>query len=75
MLSRRCPNSDPKKQENIEGRIVVARNIHWNLPSSVHNAIGNPFARDRIAVLEGLAHLHRVGNDLVQPKEPMDTSG
>ncbi len=36
--------------------MVVARSIHWNLPSSVHNAIGNPFARDRIAVLEGLVH-------------------
>ncbi|MGB7795735.1 MAG: caspase family protein, partial [Pseudonocardiaceae bacterium] len=60
------PQQRPKKQENVEGRIVVARNIHWNLPAYVHNAIESPVARDRLAVLEGLAHLHRVGNDLVQ---------
>jgi YVTN family beta-propeller protein len=60
------PQQRLKKQENIEGRIVVARNIHWNLPAYVHNAIESPVARDRLAVLEGLAHLHRVGNDLVQ---------
>jgi YVTN family beta-propeller protein len=60
------PQQRPKKQENIEGRIVVARNIHWNLPAYVHNAIESPVARDRLAVLEGLVHLHRVGNDLVR---------
>jgi len=60
------PHQRPKKQENIEGCIVVARNIHWNLPASVRNAIESPFARDRIASLEVLAHLYRVSNDLVR---------
>jgi len=60
------PQQRPKKQENIEGRIVVARNIHWNLPAYVQNAIESPVARDRLAVLEILAHLHRVGNELVR---------
>ena len=32
----------------------------------MHNAIKSPFARDRITVLEDLAHLYRVGNDLVR---------
>lgn len=59
-----------QKQENIEGRIVVARNIHWSLPASVHNAIVSLFPRDRIAVLEGFTHPHRVGNDLVQAEVP-----
>jgi uncharacterized caspase-like protein len=60
------PQQRPKKQENVEGRIVIARNIHWRLPTYVRNAIESPFARDRLAVLESLVHLHRVGNDLVQ---------
>ena len=60
------PQQRPKKQENVEGRIVIARNIHWSLPAYMRNAIKSPFTQDRLAVLEGLAHLHRVGNDLVQ---------
>ncbi|MGH3868804.1 MAG: caspase family protein, partial [Pseudonocardiaceae bacterium] len=60
------PQQRPKKQENIEGRIVIARNIHWSLPTHVRNAIESPFAQDRLTALEGLAHLHRVGNDPVQ---------
>jgi YVTN family beta-propeller protein len=60
------PQQRPKKQENIEGNIVIARNIHWDLPVYVHNAIESPITRDRIAALEGLTHLHRVGNDLVR---------
>ncbi|MGH8601986.1 MAG: caspase, EACC1-associated type, partial [Gammaproteobacteria bacterium] len=60
------PQQRPKKQENVEGRIVIARNIHWSLPTYIRNAIESPFARDRLAVLEGLVHLYRVGNDLVR---------
>jgi hypothetical protein len=56
----------PKKQENIEGRIIIARNIHWGLPAYMQHAIQSPVALDRLTVLEGLAHLHRVGNDLVR---------
>jgi uncharacterized caspase-like protein len=62
------PQQRPKKQENIEGRIVIARNIHWSLPAYVHNALESPFARDRIAVLEGLAHLYRVGMTSSEPR-------
>ncbi|MGH3975537.1 MAG: caspase family protein, partial [Pseudonocardiaceae bacterium] len=60
------PQQRPKKQENVEGRIVIARNIHWSLPAYIRNAIESPLARDRLAILEDLAHLHRVGNDIVQ---------
>ncbi|MGH3885951.1 MAG: caspase, EACC1-associated type [Pseudonocardiaceae bacterium] len=60
------PQQRPKKQENVEGRIVIARNIHWSLPVYVRSAIESPFARDRLVVLEGLVHLYRVGNDLVR---------
>ena len=60
------PQQRPKKLENVEGRIVIARNIHWSLPAHVRDAIESPFARDRLAILEGLAHLHRIGNHLVR---------
>jgi len=60
------PQQRPKKQENVEGRIVIARNIHWRLPDYVRNAIESPFPRDRLAVFDVLTHLHRVGNDLVR---------
>jgi uncharacterized caspase-like protein len=60
------PQQRPKKQENVEGRIVIARNVHWRLPVHVRKAIESPFVGDRLAVFEGLAHLHRVGNDVVR---------
>src|SRR5512144_1895134 len=60
------PQQRPKKQENIEGRIVVARNIHWQLPNYVRSAISSPISTDRLGALDGLRHLHRVGNDLVR---------
>ena len=60
------PQQRPKKQENIEGRIIIARNIHWRLPAYIHNAVESTFAQDRVAALERLAHLHRIGNDLVR---------
>jgi YVTN family beta-propeller protein len=65
-VTEEMPQQRPKKQENIEGRIVIARNINWSLPVPVRNAIESPIARDRLAVLESLAHLHRVGNDHVR---------
>ncbi|MBV9767674.1 MAG: hypothetical protein JOZ48_22735 [Acidobacteriaceae bacterium] len=60
------PQQRPKKQENVEGRIIIARNINWRMPDYIRTAIDSPVVRDRLAVFTGLAHLHRVGNDLVQ---------
>ena len=65
-VTEEMPQQRPKKQENVEVRIVIARNIHWSLPAHIRNAIESPVARERLAVVEGLAHLHRVGNDLVR---------
>jgi YVTN family beta-propeller protein len=31
-VTEEMPQQRPKKQENVEGRIVIARNIHWRLP-------------------------------------------
>jgi hypothetical protein len=60
------PQQRPKKQDSAEGRIIIARNIHWSLPTYLRNAIESPFAQDRLAALESLAYLHRVGNDSVR---------
>jgi hypothetical protein len=60
------PQQRPKKQDNVEGRTVIARNVNWTLPAHLRHAIGSPIATDRLAALEGLAHLHRIGNDHVR---------
>ena len=60
------PQQRPKKQDNIEGRIVIARNVNWTLPTYLRNAIKSPIATDRLAALDGLEHLYRVGNDHVR---------
>jgi YVTN family beta-propeller protein len=60
------PQQRPKKQENVEGRIVIARNINWTLPAYLRNALASPIPTDRLAALDGLTHLHRIGNDLVR---------
>ncbi|MEU6201382.1 caspase family protein [Streptomyces sp. NPDC047061] len=60
------PQQRPKKQDNVEGRIVIARNINWTLPTHLRNALRSPIADDRLASLDGLAHLHRIGNDTVR---------
>ncbi|MGI9003862.1 MAG: caspase family protein [Pseudonocardia sp.] len=60
------PQQRPKKQDDVEGRIVIARNINWSLPTHLRHAINSPIATDRLNALEGLAHLHRIGNDVVR---------
>src|SRR5262249_21981813 len=62
------PQQRPKKQDNVEGRIVIARNINWTLPGYLRNAIASPIATDRLAALDGLDHLRRIGNDLVRAR-------
>lgn len=60
------PQQRPKKQSNVEGRIVIARNVGWTLPGYLRNALGSPIATDRLGALEALLHLHRIGNSTVQ---------
>jgi hypothetical protein len=60
------PQQRPKKQENVEGRIVIAQNVHWTLPGYVKNAIASPLARERRAVVDVLAHLYQGGNQVVR---------
>jgi len=60
------PQQRPKKQDNVEGRTVIATNINWTLPAHLRNAISSPIANDRLGALDGLAHLHRIGNETVR---------
>ncbi|MDQ0763070.1 caspase, EACC1-associated type [Streptomyces canus] len=60
------PQQRPKRQDNVEGRTVIASNINWTLPAYLRNAIGSPLAQDRLGALDGLVHLHRIGNDRVR---------
>jgi phosphate transport system substrate-binding protein len=60
------PQQRPKKLDNVEGRTVLATNVNWMLPSYLRNAIVSPIAADRRAALEGLDHLHRIGNAMVR---------
>ena len=59
------PQQRPKKQEDVDGRILIARNVHWTLPAHLRHALESPIAAQRLSV-DGLAHLHRVGNDVVR---------
>src|SRR5215217_2766679 len=60
------PQQRPKKQEDVDGRILIARNVHWTLPAYLQHAIESPIAAQRLGAVEGLAHLHRVGTDVVR---------
>jgi len=60
------PQQRPKKQEDVDGRILIARNVHWTLPTHLRYAIESPISAQRLSAVEGLAHLHRVGNELVR---------
>ncbi|PKV89167.1 PQQ-binding-like beta-propeller repeat protein [Streptomyces sp. TLI_146] len=62
------PQQRPKKQENVEGRIVIARNVNWQLPAHVRHALASPLAADRLGAIEGLADRHRIGNATVRQR-------
>jgi len=60
------PRQRPKKQENVEGRIVIARNVNWALPAQIQLALSSPIATVRLGAVEPLAHLRRHGNAAVR---------
>lgn len=60
------PQQRPKKQDDVEGRIVIARNINWRLPSHLAHALRSPMPSDRLAAVEGMAHLYLIGNQQVR---------
>ncbi|WP_262061322.1 caspase, EACC1-associated type [Streptomyces sp. STR69] len=60
------PRQRPKKQDDVEGRIVIARNVNWALPAHLRHALRSPIATDRLGAVESLAHLYRIGNETVR---------
>ncbi|MFD4553555.1 caspase family protein [Streptomyces sp. NPDC058469] len=62
------PQQRPKKQDNVEGRIIIARNVNWSLPTHLRHSLNSPIAVDRLAALDALDHLYRIGNDLVRQR-------
>lgn len=62
------PQQRPKRQDNVEGRTIIARNVNWSLPPHIGNALSSPIARDRLNVLDALDHLHRIGNGMVRAR-------
>jgi hypothetical protein len=60
------PQQRPKKLEDVDGRIVIARNVHWQLPEHLRYGIESPIAAQRLSAVDQLEHLHRVGNDVVR---------
>ncbi|MGW2719809.1 caspase family protein [Streptomyces sp. NPDC001492] len=62
------PQQRPKRLDNVEGRIVIARNNNWTLPAHLRNALGSPIAADRLSALDGLAYLYQIGNDIVRQR-------
>jgi hypothetical protein len=61
-----APKQRPKKQDNVEGRTIIARNINWSLPVHLRNALASPIAADRLGALEGLDRLQQIGNETVR---------
>ncbi|WP_448623720.1 caspase family protein [Geodermatophilus sp. URMC 64] len=60
------PQQRPKKQEDVEGRIVIARNVAWELPRHLRYAIDSPIAAQRLGALDGLGDLYLRGNERVR---------
>lgn len=62
------PQQRPKKQDDVEGRIVIARNVHWDLPGYVRNGLASPIPSDRLQALTHLERLHATGNPAVRAR-------
>jgi hypothetical protein len=60
------PQQRPKKQEDVDGRILIARNVHWKLPAHLQHAIESPIAAQRLTAVQELGYLYRAGNDIVR---------
>ncbi|MFE2531570.1 caspase family protein [Streptomyces sp. NPDC059371] len=62
------PQQRPKKQENVEGRTVIAQNVGWDLPAPLQHALLSPLVTDRLGGVQQLAHLYRIGNNRVRAR-------
>jgi len=69
------PQQRPKKKVDLEGHIIIARNINWStnarnanllLPQYLCNALNSPIAKDRHGALNDLDRLYWNGDDIVR---------
>jgi len=60
------PNQRPKKLDQVEGRTVIAANIHWSLPAHLIDALASPIPSVRLAAVEPVGQLLWSANDLVR---------
>ena len=60
------PHQRPKRQDNVEGRIVIARNVKWMLPQYLRHALDSPISAEHLTALDGLTRLFRIGNEQVR---------
>jgi beta-lactam-binding protein with PASTA domain len=63
-VAKERPEQKPGKWAwDIHGRIIIARNPHWAMPTRIQQALDSPFPGMRLGAVEELVHLTRVGND------------
>ena len=62
------PNQHPKRQEDVEGAIILAQNVKWDFPSYVRHSLTSPLAADRLSALDTLTRLYQIGNETVRTR-------
>ncbi|MDL5154655.1 caspase family protein [Actinomycetospora termitidis] len=60
------PSQRPKKQENLEGRIVFAWNHRWSLPPWIDALLAGEIPAARLQAIEAMKELHGRGNESVK---------
>jgi len=67
-VTEELPQQRPKKKEDVEGRIVFARNVRWAVPSHISNVVSSPSWVAKLTALDDLRGLHDGGNNIVQQR-------
>jgi DNA-binding beta-propeller fold protein YncE len=62
------PHQEPNRLDRVEGRIVIARNVNWTMPTYLSNEINSPLPSSRRTAVELLVNLHRRGNEYVRSR-------
>ena len=62
------PLQRPKIKQDVEGRIRVAQNVNWTLPSRISDAISSPYAAAKLSALEDLRGLYNRDNAIVKER-------
>ncbi|BAL87628.1 hypothetical protein AMIS_24080 [Actinoplanes missouriensis 431] len=62
------PHQQPKKQEDIQGRLVLARNVNWTLPAYLKPLLESQLPDIRLKAVEELGRVHQAGNGAVRQR-------